>query len=99
MELPDVETISREAALEALARHERWAAESRAESTSNVANIALLGPISWAVLQSTDATCTPEEAAAAAVWAAQERGGQRPSLLSYLEVTQRAIDIVHTWVE
>jgi hypothetical protein len=99
MELPDAETISRTAALEALTRHERWAAESGAESTANVANIALLGPISWAAFQATDCTCSLEEAAAAAVWAAQERGEQRPSLLSYLDVTQRAIDIVHAWIE
>lgn len=99
MDLPDPETISRAAALKALERHERWAAENSAESTANIANIALLGPISWAVFQATDCTCTQEEAAAAAVWAAQERGHQRPSLLSYLEVTQRAIDIVHAWIE
>lgn len=99
MELPDAETVSRTAALEGLTRHENWAAESSAESTANIANIALLGPIAWSVFQSTGCTCTPEEAAAAARWAAQERGGQRPSLLSYLEVTQRAIDIVHAWVE
>jgi hypothetical protein len=89
-----VEIVSQVAAMEKLAKAER---DRQGQGANPALNVALLGPIAWTVYESTSRTCTLEEAAAAANWAASERGSERPNLLSYLDVTQRALDIIQGW--
>lgn len=86
--------MSREDALERLRKTEQ---DRLADGAQPAVNVALLGPIAWSVYESTEGTCTLLEAAAAANWAAWERGGETPTLLSYLEITQRARDLIQDW--
>jgi hypothetical protein len=89
-----IEIVSREKALERLAKAE---GDRSAREAAPAVNVALLGPIAWTVYESTERACTMWEAAAAASWAASERGGERPTLMSYLEITQRALNIIRDW--
>lgn len=94
MELDD--DLVRGVILEKLRKTER---DRLATGMAPAMNVALTGPIAWAVYQSTACTCTLEEAAAAANAAVMERGHETPTLMGYMEITQRAIDIIQNWVE
>jgi hypothetical protein len=90
------EFVSRAWALEQLAKTER---DRMVPGANSGLNVALTGPIAWSVYHSTDFTCTLEEAAAAANTAVMERGGETPTLMGFMEITSRAIDIMQSWIE
>lgn len=88
--------MTREEALERLRKTEE---ERQIPGAAAATNVALIGPIAWTVYESTSCTCTLEEAAAAANAAVWERASETPTLMSYMEISERAVSLIQDWDE